>query len=178
MNNQRQKSLLQDEILRWKTKLELLLLFVCSQVCVHARWYPPPLLAFFSFFSFFFSLFFLRSGFLLKLALACMTSLAIPSCLCISSTGIIGIYCCAWLFMWMLVCMCRVWRQFLQAPQPLEYQTMGGKKEIWFNITQLTAVGLKNFESLTPGSLFQAYLSTAQYGKSILMLTQSHVLKT
>jgi hypothetical protein len=50
--------------------------------------------------------------------------------------------------------MCRVWRQFLQAPQPLEYQTMGGKKEIWFNITQLTAVGLKNFESLTPGSLF------------------------
>lgn len=47
---------------------------------------------------------------------------------------------------------------------------MWGKKEISLNMTQLVGVG-SNFQSLTPGSLFEAYLSPVPLWKKVSLVT-------
>lgn len=51
---------------------------------------------------------------------------------------------------------------------------MQGKKEVQFNTA--TDVG-SNFESLTLGSLFHTYLSTAQFGKTVSFLCVQQSLR-
>lgn len=63
---------------------------------------------------------------------------------------------------------------YLQIPRPAE-SVIHERQAKGSQIHHSVASAGSNFVNLTPGSLSQVYLRRAQFGKSFLMITQSHV---